>query len=178
MLFSSFHAVTVYIGLWCILAGEGGGRMVTSVSAGGIVVNERGEILLVGEKGGFWTFPKGHLRPDEEPYEAAVREIQEETGLSTLKFSKALGSYERSRLLPVGSVDLPEVKTIHMFLFHSTNDVIAVQSDENPVVAWFTFESALEKLSHQEDRRQLANWAADGLFSYQARRLDGHNFEC
>ncbi len=52
-------------------------------SAGGVV--SRGEKLLLirarnlrGEE--VWTFPKGHLEPGEGPEEAALREVEEETG--------------------------------------------------------------------------------------------------
>lgn len=139
--------------------------MQTSVSAGGVVVNSRGEVLLVSERGGFWTFPKGHLQEGEGPYEAAVREIREETGLSALQFDKALGPYQRSRLGPVAQGEALEIKTIHLFLFRALDDLIAVQTADNPDVAWLVINDALEKLSHDEDRRQLAKWIAHGLLS-------------
>jgi ADP-ribose pyrophosphatase YjhB (NUDIX family) len=53
------------------------------VSAGGLVVRE-GQVLLVkvenlqGEIR--WTFPKGHLEPGEGARQAALREVEEETG--------------------------------------------------------------------------------------------------
>jgi 8-oxo-dGTP pyrophosphatase MutT (NUDIX family) len=52
-------------------------------AAGGIV-ERRGKLLLVqvtnlaGEVK--WTFPKGHLEKGEKPLEAALREVEEETG--------------------------------------------------------------------------------------------------
>lgn len=52
-------------------------------AAGGIV-ERRGKLLLVqvtnlaGEIK--WTFPKGHLEKGEKPLEAALREVEEETG--------------------------------------------------------------------------------------------------
>jgi 8-oxo-dGTP pyrophosphatase MutT (NUDIX family) len=40
------------------------------------------ELLLVRTKGGErWTFPKGHVEPPEQPWEAAVREAHEEAGV-------------------------------------------------------------------------------------------------
>ncbi len=33
-----------------------------------------------------WDFPKGEVKADEEPFEAARREAQEETGISDLNF--------------------------------------------------------------------------------------------
>jgi bis(5'-nucleosidyl)-tetraphosphatase len=33
-----------------------------------------------------WDLPKGRLEPSETPFEAAIREVREETGLSDLQF--------------------------------------------------------------------------------------------
>ena len=52
-------------------------------SAGGVVFQE-GKVLLIqvqnlkGEK--IWTFPKGHIEKGERAREAALREVEEETG--------------------------------------------------------------------------------------------------
>ncbi len=52
-------------------------------SAGGVVVKD-GKLALVqvtnlkGEK--VWTFPKGHIEPGESAAQAALREVEEETG--------------------------------------------------------------------------------------------------
>ena len=52
---------------------------------GGVVVNERGEVLLREPRnhydGYVWTFPKGRPNPGEGPEEAALREVHEETGV-------------------------------------------------------------------------------------------------
>jgi 8-oxo-dGTP pyrophosphatase MutT (NUDIX family) len=52
-------------------------------SAGGLVVRE-GKVLMVQVENleGVirWTFPKGHLEPGETARQAALREVQEETG--------------------------------------------------------------------------------------------------
>lgn len=52
---------------------------------GGVIVNERGEVLLRHPQNGYggyaWTWPKGRPNPGETPEAAAIRETQEETGL-------------------------------------------------------------------------------------------------
>jgi 8-oxo-dGTP diphosphatase len=54
-------------------------------AAGGLVVREStngGEILLVHRPAyDDWTFPKGKLEPGEREEDAAIREVEEETGL-------------------------------------------------------------------------------------------------
>ncbi|WP_161883769.1 NUDIX hydrolase [Deinococcus alpinitundrae] len=53
--------------------------------AGGVVLRgdaARPEALLVRyRESGTWGFPKGHLEAGETPQQAAVREVQEETGV-------------------------------------------------------------------------------------------------
>ena len=56
-------------------------------SAGAVlytVVNGEPRYILVTEKSGYASLPKGHLEKGETPYQAAVREMREETGISAL----------------------------------------------------------------------------------------------
>jgi 8-oxo-dGTP diphosphatase len=51
-------------------------------AAGGIVVNDRGEVLLVHrDRYDDWSFPKGKAEPGESDEDCALREVEEETGL-------------------------------------------------------------------------------------------------
>lgn len=53
-----------------------------SKSYGGIIkCKTSGKYLLVKGFTGKWSFPKGHREPNETPYECAIREIYEETGI-------------------------------------------------------------------------------------------------
>ena len=77
-------------------------------SAGGIVLN--GElILVVQQKNGTWSLPKGHVEKGEEIFETAKREIYEESGVEDLQFVKSLGNYTRESSF--GN----NFKKIHMF---------------------------------------------------------------
>ncbi len=52
------------------------------LAAGGVVVDDRGRVLLVHRpKYDDWSLPKGKLDPGEGFEEAALREVEEETGL-------------------------------------------------------------------------------------------------
>jgi 8-oxo-dGTP pyrophosphatase MutT (NUDIX family) len=53
-------------------------------AAGGYVTNAA-EQLLVFRRRGFWDMPKGKIDGGETPEQAAVREVQEETGLQQLQ---------------------------------------------------------------------------------------------
>ncbi len=50
--------------------------------------NENGTwlVLLVQLYARHWGFPKGHLEQEEEPKDAAIRELYEETGLTVNRF--------------------------------------------------------------------------------------------
>jgi 8-oxo-dGTP pyrophosphatase MutT (NUDIX family) len=50
------------------------------VAAGGLVTNEENEILCIYRKG-FWDLPKGKVDQGENIIDAAVREVEEETGV-------------------------------------------------------------------------------------------------
>ncbi|ANH81017.1 NUDIX hydrolase [Niabella ginsenosidivorans] len=53
-------------------------------AGGGLVTNERNEVLMIFRRG-FWDLPKGKLDEGETIEECAVREVQEETGLIKLE---------------------------------------------------------------------------------------------
>lgn len=53
------------------------------VAAGGVVVNEAGEILVIFRRGS-WDLPKGKVEEGEETIDAAKREVEEETGIKDL----------------------------------------------------------------------------------------------
>jgi 8-oxo-dGTP pyrophosphatase MutT (NUDIX family) len=52
-------------------------------AAGGVVLNEKEEILFIFRRG-FWDLPKGKIDKGEDEPTAAVREVQEETGIQQI----------------------------------------------------------------------------------------------
>lgn len=60
-------------------------------AAGGLVINEKNEALLI-HRLGKWDLPKGKMEPKETPEESCLREINEETGLVTLNIVRPLAS--------------------------------------------------------------------------------------
>ena len=49
-------------------------------AAGGVVTNERGELLMIRLRNR-WDLPKGHIEEGEDSRTAALREVEEETGI-------------------------------------------------------------------------------------------------
>ena len=53
-------------------------------AGGGLVSNRRGDYLLI-SRNGLWDLPKGHQDPGEDIATTALREVQEETGITDLE---------------------------------------------------------------------------------------------
>ncbi len=49
-------------------------------AAGGLIEDMSGKMLLIFRRG-YWDLPKGKIDPGESPHSAAIREIEEETGI-------------------------------------------------------------------------------------------------
>ena len=59
-------------------------------AAGGVVFNQENEILVMFRRG-FWDLPKGKIDPGETKKQAAVREVEEETGITNIELGKKIG---------------------------------------------------------------------------------------
>lgn len=119
-------------------------------SAGGVVF--RGdEILLISTAGGRrWQLPKGHIETDEQPTDAAVREVREETGVTARV------------LAPLSGIDYTFLERgLRRIRKHVDYFLLAYESgseldfDPREVVAarWFPWEEAIARLSHDNERR-------------------------
>lgn len=129
--------------------------MKKTVSAGGVVINPAGEILITSQRGDSWSLPKGHVDPGETDIQAAYREIQEETGIQkdSLEYIDALGSYERHRIGRGGvGEDASELKEIRMFLFKAGEIDLRPTDPGNPEARWVSFDAALTMLTHPKDK--------------------------
>ncbi|MFI7493380.1 NUDIX domain-containing protein [Kocuria sp. M4R2S49] len=131
---------------------------VEEVSAGGIVVDldtpsHPVAIIARINRGGRleWCLPKGHPEGEETNEEAAIREIEEETGIAGQVLS------------PLGSIDYWFTvsghrvhKTVHHFLLRATGGHLTTDNDpdhEAVDVAWVDIDDLGRKLSFPNERR-------------------------
>ena len=121
-------------------------------SAGGIVLNKEGLVLVVNQNNNSWSLPKGHIDEGEEKLEAAIREVFEESGIKDLKLIKELRSYERYRIGLDGNDDKSELKTIYMFLFKTKEEILNPTDPANPEARWIKKEQVPELLTHKKDK--------------------------
>lgn len=116
-------------------------------SAGGVVVNREGKILMVNNRGKSWSFPKGHVDEGEDVLTAARREIREESGISHLNMVRELGTYERPAIH-----DPSELKTITLFLFTTPEEKLQPLDPHNPEARWVDKHDVGNLLTHPKDK--------------------------
>lgn len=150
--------LTVSMGSGSASPAHSGLPTVEEVSAGGVVVDTADGSLNVAiiarlNRGGRleWCLPKGHPENGESNEEAAVREIEEETGIA-------------GRILaPLGSIDYWFTvtghrvhKTVHHFLLRATGGRLTIENDpdhEAVDVAWVAVDELPGRLSFPNERR-------------------------
>lgn len=114
-------------------------------SAGGVLFDKNGNIVLVQEIDGSWSLPKGGIDEGESPLNAAIREIKEETGIGSLYPIKSLGRYYRP-------TRKGKKRLVFMYLFQVENQKLQPRDRRNPQAKFFSFDDAVRKLaSHDAD---------------------------
>lgn len=131
--------------------------MIETQSAGGVVLNKAGQIIVTGQHGTSWSLPKGHIEVGEDALTAAKREIYEETGVKELELIKDLGSYQRYKIGKDGGEDTSERKTISMFLFRTNQEVLKPIDPENPESRWVNQDEVAALLTHPKDKKFFEN---------------------
>jgi ADP-ribose pyrophosphatase YjhB (NUDIX family) len=121
-------------------------------SAGGVVVNSEGDVLVVSQHGTSWSLPKGHIDPGEDALVAAKREIYEESGIRGLEFVRELGTYERHKIGVDGGDDRSELKVITMFLFRTSEKSLKPVDPDNPEARWVEKSKVALLLTHEKDK--------------------------
>ncbi|MCO6509903.1 MAG: NUDIX hydrolase [Aridibacter famidurans] len=125
-----------------------------TVSAVGLVVNSKGEVLVLDHflrPGSSWGLPGGFIDPGEAPETAVKRELKEETGLD------------------ISDVSLLEVRTIKrhveiLFLAKGNGEPV-LAGREIRAAQWFKAEDLPDDMyDHQRERiiRELERIAASG----------------
>jgi 8-oxo-dGTP diphosphatase len=125
---------------------------VTSVSdrieaAGGVVVRDGRVALVHRPRHDDWSLPKGKVEPGESFEEAAVREVEEETGV-------------RARLvreLPATNYEVKgRPKTVRYWLMEVDSDRPFAPNDETDELRWVSLDEALRLLTYAPDRDLVA----------------------
>jgi len=97
-----------------------------------------------------WSLPKGHLEAGETPEDAALREVEEETGI--------VGRV----VAPLGVIDFWFMaenrrihKTVHHFLMEASGGELSDEDAEVEQVAWVDLDDLRSRLAYADERRLL-----------------------
>ncbi|QDU70195.1 bis(5'-nucleosyl)-tetraphosphatase [Mucisphaera calidilacus] len=109
--------------------------------------------LLVQHNAGHWGFPKGHPERGESSLETAIRELHEETGLTSDRIISDHPFSERY-VFRKGSGRVVDKSVTYFIGFMDTLDV-AYQDDELQDAQWGDLEATLGRMSFEEGRKLL-----------------------
>ncbi len=130
---------------------------IKEVSAGGVVYRQGEDgyyFVLILDAYDKWTFPKGHVDSNEDPEEAALREVREETGLEKMLLVEYLGETEVKVHRPN---EKPFRKLIKYFLIKAMSEELRVpQTSELKDVRWFSRQEVLDKLGYENAQEIFA----------------------
>jgi len=121
-------------------------------AGGGLVYNKRGEVLFI-LRNGKWDLPKGGIEKGEEIEDTALREVEEETGVSGLKITHKL--QKTYHVFKRG--ERYKLKVTHWFEMKTDYDgVLTGQLDEGiEQVAWLKPEDIKEALKNSYENIKL-----------------------
>ncbi len=115
------------------------------VSVAGLVMNDKGEVLLVKSPLRGWEYPGGIVEPGETLHAALLREIWEESGVQ----AEVVGFVGVSKNLGRDIVNVD-------YLCRYAGGELTT-SEESLEVAWFSPEAALEAVTLPITRKRLEN---------------------
>lgn len=114
-------------------------------AAGGIVQNEKKQLLFI-YRLGKWDLPKGKMEKAEKPDECALREVEEETGVTKLKLKNKVGETYHT----YSAFGKHFIKTTHWyFMTCSSKQVLTPQTEEDITeIKWINTKDIEEPMSN------------------------------
>ncbi len=123
-------------------------------SAGFILFRQTpaGRVYLLLDYGKHWDYPKGHLEKNETQWQAAVRELTEETGITDVH--RVADFCRRMEYRFVSSRKGPVHKCVTYFIGRTQTQDVTV-SDEHVGFAWLEYSQAMARLTFDSAREIL-----------------------
>lgn len=127
-------------------------------SAGAIIYRIKDNIpyyLLLHYPSGHWEFAKGHIEAGENAEQAAIREIEEETGIKDLKIISGFKEYikyffrKSYGLKGEAKKKAPWVFKLVVFYLATTKTENVKISEEHKGFLWLPYEQASKRLTYK-----------------------------
>lgn len=126
--------------------------MTREFSAGGIVFNNEGKVLVTQNSSNlYWGFPKGKIDKGQSSKEAALREVKEEGGVEV----EIIAKIGESKYVYTNKEKQKVFKVVVYFLMKYLSGDIKDHDWEVSDISWFTPEQAKERLSFAQDKHLL-----------------------
>jgi 8-oxo-dGTP pyrophosphatase MutT (NUDIX family) len=123
-------------------------------SSGGVIMDSENRVLVLHRKQeGTWVLPKGRVEPGESLRQTALREVEEETGLKSLRIVREIGLVRYIFFWRPDNVNYK--KTVHYFLMRLNGapaNELKLESDFSEC-AWSPIGEAVKQLTFENDRR-------------------------
>ncbi|UPT65245.1 MAG: NUDIX domain-containing protein [Sphingobacteriales bacterium JAD_PAG50586_3] len=131
----TLEGITVFADDFEVLKDAFWGMFKEIEAAGGIVQNLQGEYLFI-KRLGFWDLPKGKLDKGEAIRDAAVREVEEECGITGLTITAEAGKTYHTYTHKEKEV----LKVTHWFYMQTdfTGNLIPQAEEDITEARWFT----------------------------------------
>jgi len=127
------------------------------------------KFLLLYRRGNYWNFPKGHFKSGERSIDAALRELEEETGIkkSELRIVPNFRAYERF-YFRAGNEGIYD--TVILFLAETHKADIKITPREHSGFGWFLYRDAVNVIGKKYGgTRNVLKQASDFLKARNAR---------
>ena len=122
------------------------------VASGGVVTNDKEEVLLIKNPRKGWEYPGGIIELGETVPQGLIREIKEETGVD-VEIINIVGIYSNTKKKKGynGVEEVPTIVTIDFLCKYISGDLRT--SDESIEVRWFSKEEALKIIKPKQRLR-------------------------
>lgn len=107
--------------------------------------------LIQHNRSGYWGFPKGHKESGEGPFEAAFRELKEETNLELIALINEIPLKEQYTFILERKRVFKEV----LYYVAEVGGEVRLQEQEIHDGKWIPFSAAITQVTHQEGKTLL-----------------------
>lgn len=124
------------------------------ISSGCVVYKREGDdiyLLMILDRFGYWTFPKGKVEDGESLEETAIREVEEETGLRV-----KIERYIRETNYTYTNENRESIeKTVYWYLASATSGELNPRYGEIRKAKWVQIDFAIELCGYSSDKETI-----------------------